>query len=56
MAKAKGQRFIEKKPALGKLQGAIPRPKLNICEDKDGQSASGKEFDLNNVSDDSSEE
>jgi hypothetical protein len=56
MAKAKGQRFTEKKPALGKLQGAILRPKLNICEDEDGQSASGEEFDLNNVSDDSGEE
>ncbi|KAG1764950.1 hypothetical protein EDD22DRAFT_775544, partial [Suillus occidentalis] len=56
MAKAKGHRFTEKKPALGKLQGAILRPKLNICEDKDGQSASGEEFDLNNMSDDSGEE
>ncbi|KAG2109833.1 uncharacterized protein F5147DRAFT_652027 [Suillus discolor] len=55
-AKAEGRRFSEKKPALGKLQGGIPRPKLNICEDDDGESASGEEFDLNDVSDDSSEE
>ncbi|KAG1758955.1 hypothetical protein EDD22DRAFT_956344 [Suillus occidentalis] len=40
MAKAKGHRFTEKKPAL----------------DEDGQSASGEEFDLNDMSDDSGEE
>ncbi|KAG2121288.1 hypothetical protein DEU56DRAFT_760707 [Suillus clintonianus] len=44
MEKANRRRFSEKKPALGKWQGMILRPKLNICEDEDGQSASGEEF------------
>lgn len=52
-----GRRFSEKRPVLGKLPGAIPRPTLSTCGDEDeGEKSSEEEFNFNDVSDDSGEE
>ncbi|KAG2045255.1 hypothetical protein BDR03DRAFT_848963 [Suillus americanus] len=38
-AKLLKQKFMLKKPVLGKLQPPVPRPRFNACEDDDNESA-----------------
>ncbi|KAG1795026.1 uncharacterized protein HD556DRAFT_1235863 [Suillus plorans] len=53
-ARAEKQKFTKKKPALGKLVAAIPRPKVGSHEEEGEMS--GEEFDIDDIDSDLSTE
>lgn len=50
-AKAEGQKFSEVKPVLEMLHGPISRPVLNVACAEDAASSGGESFDLDEISD-----